>query len=91
MSSMGHQTLIGDENVKRMSDGSCDTARSRIAVRVWYNVHRVMHDHASPLLIVLLIILLPTNVNKVAYISVVPYFVFVHSLSSAIVRFCSPQ
>ena len=77
--------------VKRMSDGSCDTVLSRIAVRVWYNVHWVMNDHLSPLLILLLIILRPTNTNKVAYISIATYFVFVHSLSSTAVRFCSPQ
>ena len=47
-----------------------------------------MHDHLSPLLILLLIILRPTNINKVAYISIATYFVFVHSLSSTAVRFC---
>ena len=73
--------------LRELSDGSCDTVLSRIAVRVWYNVHRVMHDHLSPLLILLLIILGATNINMVAYISVATYFVFVHSLSSTAVRF----
>ena len=78
-----------------MSDGSCDAVLSRIAVRVWcnvhrvttiviiwYNVYRVMHDRLSPLIILLLIILRPTNIKKVAYISIATYFVFVPSLSS---------
>ena len=71
-----------------LSDGWCDTVLSRIAVRVWYNVRQVMHDHLSPLLILLLTILRPTNINKIAYISIATYFVFVHSLSSTAVRFC---
>ena len=49
-----------------------------------------MRGHLSPLFI-LLLILRPTNINQVAYIFIGTYFVFVHSLSSTAVRFCSPQ
>ena len=52
--------------VKIMSDGSCDPALISITVRLWCSVHRVMHDHLSHLLKLLLIILRPTNINKVA-------------------------
>ena len=62
----------------RMSDGSCDIY-----------VHRVMH--LSPFLTLLLITLRPTNINMAACISVATYFVFVHSLSSTAVRFCSTK
>ena len=51
--------------VKSMSDGSCDTVvLSRIAVRVWHNVDRVMHDHLSPFLILMWIISRPTNIVR---------------------------
>ena len=51
-------------------------------------IHRVMHDYLFPLML-LLIKLRPTNVNKVAYIS--HSHIFRHSLSSTAVRFCPPR